>query len=58
MRQLMHHLTLVADFSPPQFITKGRFVGVMIDSYYQDAVDLVEEIAKMGAPVWMVSFAE
>jgi hypothetical protein len=58
MRQLVHDLTLVANFSPPRFITEGRFVGLMVDSYYQDAVDLAEEIAKLGAPVWVVSFAE
>ena len=30
---------------------EGCFVGVIMDSYYQDRVDLVEEIAKLGAPV-------
>ena len=33
-------------------------MGVMMDSYYQDGVDLAEEIAKLGAPVWVASFAE
>ena len=29
-----------------------------MDSYYQDGVDLAEEIAKLGAPMWVASFAE
>ena len=33
-------------------------MGVIMDSYYQDGVDLAEEIAKLGAPVWVASFAE
>ena len=58
MRQLIHHLAVVANFNPPQFVTEGCFVGAMVDSYYLDARDLAIEIAKLGAPVWMVSFAE
>jgi hypothetical protein len=58
MRQLVHHLTLVANFNPPRFVMEGRFVGVMVDLYYLDAVDLAEEIAKLGAPMWVISFAE
>ena len=58
MRQLVHHLTLIANFSPPCFVTEGHFVGVIMDSYYQDGVDLAEEIVKLGAPMWVASFAE
>ena len=38
MRQLVHHLTLVANFSPPCFVTERHFMGVIMDSYYQDGV--------------------
>jgi hypothetical protein len=58
MCQLMHHLTLVANFNLPWFVTEGRFIGVMVDSYYPDTVDLAEELAKLGAPVWVISFVE
>ena len=58
MCQLVHHLALVANFSPPCFMTEGRFVGVIMDSYYQNGVDLAEEITKLGAPMWMASFTE
>ena len=29
-----------------------------MDSYSQDGVDLAEEIAKLGVPMWVASFAE
>ena len=29
-----------------------------MDSYYQDGVDLAEEITKLGAPMWVASFVE
>jgi hypothetical protein len=54
----VHHLTLVANFNPPRFVMEGRFIGVMVDSYYLDTVDLAEELAKLGAPVWVISFVE
>ena len=28
MRQLVHHLTLVTNFSPPCFMTEGHFIGL------------------------------
>ena len=39
-------------------LTEGHFIGAMVDSYYLDMRDLAIEITKLGAPVWMVSFAE
>jgi hypothetical protein len=48
MQQLIHHIMLVANPDPPRFVTEGHFIGAMVDSYYQDAVDLAEEIAKLG----------
>ena len=58
MRQIVHHIALVASLDAPRWVTEGRFVGVMVDRYYKDAADLGEELAKLGAPVWEVSFAE
>ena len=39
-------------------MTEGHFIGVIMDSYYQDRVDLAEEITKLGTPVWVASFVE
>lgn len=58
MRQIVHHVALVGNRNAPRWVTEGRFVGVMVDTHSKDAADLGKELAKLGAPVWEVSFAE
>jgi hypothetical protein len=58
LRQIVEHVTAVAGLNPPRWVMEGRFVGIIIDGYYQDTVSIGMQLAKMGAPVWEISIAE